>query len=299
MREHSESQFNLPTIEDVHRWGRNLERLKAEEAGMKKRHQAEEKALRTRVDKLGNLIAAATAFIEVGVEMEFEHPSIMRAKAPEVTPAASVEHAVTRHRHPSGKTWTETILKIVEKADRGMTYHELKEEISKTHLGDKLQQTEKAFYGGVWKLVNKGKIVRYRGRAFSPGAYDAFKDDVGNGLVDDIPETGPSGRRSPNEIAVERFLASRGNGATTKEIVDGLVNDPPSDLAVTKNRTTIYNLLSRYKKNNRLIKRDGRYFLPSSSNETPDSNDPGEMKMKGAVSDTKKAAGDQRMSPAV
>ena len=200
---------------------------------------------------------------------------MMRAKAPEVTPAASVAPAVKRHRHPKGKTWTATILKIVEKAERGMTYHELKEEIGKTHLGDKLRQTDKAFYSGIWKLVIKGEIVRYRGRAFSPAAYDAFKDDVANGLVDDLPETGASGRRSPNEIAIERFLASRGNGATTKEIVDGLANDPPSDLAVTKNRTTIYNLLSRYKKNNRLIERDGRYFLPSSSNETPGSNEPG------------------------
>ena len=299
MREHPKRQFNFPTIEDVHRWVRKLERLKAEDAEMKIRHQAEEKDLRTIVDKLDNLIAAAAAFIEVDVEKESEPPSMMRAKAPEVTPAASVAPAVKRHRRPKGKTWTATILKIVEKAERGMTYHELKEEIGKTHLGDKLRQTDKAFYSGIWKLVNKGKIVRYRGWAFSPAAYDAFKDDVDNGLVDDLPETGASGRQSPNEIAVERFLASRPNGATTKEIADGLVNDPPSDLEVTDNRTSIYNLLSRHKKNKRLIERDGRYFLPSSSNETPGSLEPGATNNHGGGNGTSPSSGSGGTSPSL
>ena len=279
MSAHSTSLFNYPTIEDVNRWENQLERLRDEEVEMKERHEAEEEAMRTRVERLGDLISAAAAFVEVDLERAENSAQAKHTEEARVTPPPSA--AKTRHRQPRGKTWTATILKIVEKAEHGMTYHELKGEIGKTHLSDRLRQTEKAFYSGIWKLTAKGKIIRHGDRVFLPAAYANFKTAVDSGLIDDLSDTRASGRRSPNEIAVERFLKSRPKGATTREIVDGLVNDPPPDLAVTKNRTTIYNLLSRYKKNNRLIERAGRYFLPSSSNETPGSNEPGVTNHKG------------------
>ena len=288
MSARSTSLFNYPTIEDVHRWETQLASLRAEEAEMKARHEAEEAGLRTKVDRLGNLIAAAAAFVEVGLETA---QSSTQTKRPEEAHVETMSAAKTGHRQPRGKTWTATILKVLEKAEHGMTYHELKEEIGKTHLSGRLRETEKAFYSGIWKLNARGKVIRHRGRVFLPTAYENFKTAVNIGLVDDLPETRAPGRRSPNEIAVERFLASRPNGATTREIVDGLVNDPPSDLEVTKNRTSIYNLLSRHKKNKMLIERDGRYFLPSSSNETPGSNEPGVTNNHGGGNGTSPSSG--------
>ena len=288
MSERSTSLFNFPTIEDVHRWKTQFESLRAEETEMKARHEAEEGALRTKVDRLGDLISAATAFVEVGPETA---QSSAQAKRPEEARVAITSAAKTGARQPRGKTWTATILKIVEESERGMTYHELKDEIGKTHLSNRLRETDKGFYSGIWKLSTKGAIVRYRGWVFSPTAYAKFKADVDSGFIDDLPETGASAKRSPNEIAVERFLASRPNGATTREIVDSLVSDPPSDLEVTRNRTSIYNLLSRYKKNKRLIERGGRYFLPPSSDETPGSNEPGATNNKGGGNGTSLSSG--------
>ena len=296
MIERSTSLFNFPTIEDVHRWKTQFESLRAEETEMKARHEAKEGALRTKVEKLGDLISAAAAFVEIGLERAGNPAQAKHREEARVTPPSA---AKTGHRQPRGKTWTATILKIVEESERGMTYHDLKDEIGKTHLSNRLRETEKAFYSGIWKLSTKGTIVRYRGWVFSPTAYAKFRADVDSGLIDDLPETGASARQSPNEIAVKRFLASRPNGATTREIVDGLVNDPPSDLEVTQNRTSIYNLLSRHKKNKRLIERDGRYFLPSSSNETPGSNEPGATNNHGGGNGTSPSSGSGGTSPSL
>ena len=207
MSERSTSLFNFPTIEDVRRWKTQFESLRAEETEMKARHEAtKEGALRTKVEKLGDLISAAAAFVEIGLERAGNPAQSKHPEEARVTPPSA---AKTGHRQPRGKTWTATILKIVEESERGMTYHDLKDEIGKTHLSNRLRETEKAFYSGIWKLSTKGTIVRYRGWVFSPTAYAKFKADVDSGLIDDLPETGASARQSPNEIAVKRFLASR------------------------------------------------------------------------------------------
>lgn len=80
---------------------------------------------------------------------------------------------------------------------------------------------------------------------------------------------GPSGE-SPNKVAVVRFLKTKANGATTAEIVRHILTDPPSDLAVTKNRNSIYNLLARMRKDEELVRRGDRYYLPRPKDEAPD-----------------------------
>lgn len=261
--------LNLPTLDDVRLWEERLGRLKAEEAEMKARHAAEEKALKTKRTRLERLVAAASAFVEIIDEAEPETDSEQRVVEVEATPAPGAPAARPGVRRGKAQTWTATIYKIIRKSGRGMSYSEVKDELGKTHLGDTLKRTEKAFYGGIGKLAEKKKIVKHNGRLYTRTIYRRFMEDVAAGRVAELPAPPIGGEESPNEIAVERFLSSRPDGATTVEIVDSLLINPPPDLAVTKNRNSIYNLLARHRKRGKLIRRGDRYYLPQQEGETP------------------------------
>src|SRR5690606_23434454 len=66
-------------------------------------------------------------------------------------------------------------------------------------------------------------------------------------------------------------LSERPNGAESTEIVHTLLHNPPDDIpGTTKNKNSIYNLLSRWCERGKLIKRNGRYYL---ADQQPDEND--------------------------
>jgi hypothetical protein len=259
----------------VRRWQEELDRIVAEEAAMKERHSAEERALKARRTKLDRLVAAAQAYVEFENEEDEQlAPEPMSDPIPESQETEAIQPRRVRRRRRAprggGKSWTATILRIVTSVDCGMSYPELKAEVRKTHLGSTLERTDKAFYGAIGKLDARGQAVRHNGRVFSPKAYQQFQADVAAGKIKDEPAGFVAGRESPNETAVRLFLAPRPNGATPAQIVDNLLNNPPVHLAVSKNRNSIYNLIANMRKKDKLIKRGSRYYLPRPKNEAPD-----------------------------
>lgn len=278
------SSINLPTREDVLGWKEALDRLKVEESEMKARHAAEEKAIRNHRAKLDKLVEYGMQLVDLDALPT--EPTLVPELAPDPAPNLHEEKpaptAIRMHRG-RGKTWTATIKKAVIDGDRPMTYSEVKEAIGETHLGETLRRTDKAFYGGLSKLSGKGEIIKHRGHMFSPKAYQRFMDDVNAGRIEDFPDSPfSSSGPSPNEIAVERFLARRPGGATTVEIVNDLLTNPPEDLEVTTNRTSIYNLLNRHWRSGKLIRHGDRYSLPSAKNKAPDSEEPSALESGGA-----------------
>ena len=269
MSEKEALSLNLPTPDEIRQWEEKREQLQAEEADMRARHAAEEKSLRMKITRLGKLIAAAAAFVEdeAGVKPESGQRPPPAPSEPSTRPPS------IKIRRRKGETWPATILAAIRHAGRGMTYSELKEEIAKTHLGETLSRTEKAFYGGIGKLADRRKIIKYKGRVYTPAAHRQFMADVAAGRTADIPAP-TTGGESPNEIAVKRFLSNRPDGATTPEILENLLNNPPPDLAVTKNRNSIYNLLKRERGKGKLAKRGDRYYLPPSKDKAPGSEEP-------------------------
>lgn len=252
---------NLPTAEDIRQWRKERDRLMAEARAIRQRCAALDQMI-TGGEKLLDVPGLATPSTDAEPQANLK------------TPMARRESARRYMRRGKSKTWTATIFRIVREADRGLTYNELKAEMLKTHLGDRLRETDKALYGGVGKLAERGNVIRYHGRVFSPKAYHRFKEDVAAGCIADIPAPTSRGNGSPNEIAVERLLSALPNGATTGEIIDSLLNNPPPDLAVTKNKNSIYNLLARQRDKGKLIKRGNRYYLPMSKDEAPGSTEP-------------------------
>lgn len=263
------STHNLPTIEDLCEWRKERDELVAQEKEIKRR--------RTTLDKL---IEAGSAFVKArgkGVIIQVG-PTHRKTKA---TPMVPVGTRQKSHR-PRDKTWTATILKIMTDKNQGMTYGELKEEIGKTHHGETLRRTDKAFYGGIGKLAKNNKIVKHKGRVYTPKAYQQFMGDVEAGLALDEPAPSSfAGHDSPNKVAIIDLLTARPNGLATGEIIESLLKNPTTKEAVTRNRTPVYNLLARLVKRKKLIKRNGKYYLFVSRVETPGSSEPSAPNHKG------------------
>ncbi len=291
----------LPTTEDVNRWKLELDRVVTEESDMKARHAAEEKALRDRRTRLEKLVMAGAAFVEVTLsESQKPEPAPLSVVAPSSaqTPKPKVARRRQRRKQTSrsrARTWTATILKTLKVAGRGMTYAELKSEMAKTHLGETLSRTDRALYGGVGKLANRGQLVKHNGRLFTPDAYRRFMSDVATGKAVDRPAPPTGNRGSPNKVAIFTFLASRPGGATTAEIVHALLNDPPPGLKISENPTVIYNLLSNLKKRRELMRPGDRYFLPSPDNGAPGPNGPGDPSHHDAGGGTLASSGNGRL----
>lgn len=268
---------------------------------MKARHAAEEKIARDRRSKLEKLVQYGMALVDMGALSE-PQPATEITAATVSAPAKPKTKTRKRHaRGPrrGGKTWTATIKRIVTKSGRGMTYAEVKAELKNTHLASTLIRTDKAFYTSIGKLSERGDIVKYHGRVYAPKVYQQFMKDVAAGRVIDEPATFMTGIESPNEIAIERFLKARPGGATTSEIVGSLLNDPPADLNVTKNRNSIYNLLKRQIDNGKLIRRGDRYYLPVPKAEAPGSEEPSAPDHKGDENGNPSLSGNGRLVPSL
>jgi hypothetical protein len=167
--------------------------------------------------------------------------------------------------HGDNATWTATIQEILEKAGRGLTYEELKAEVLKTHLGEKLQRTDKSFYGAIGKLADGKHLVRHKGRLFAAAAHVQFMKDVAAGKVADTPAP-LAGHKSPMTAAVKEFLKTREFGAISSEIVHELKKNPEFVPTLEKNKTHIYNILSRLISREELFKKGERYLLARNTN---------------------------------
>ncbi|MCH7805935.1 MAG: hypothetical protein IH995_02160 [Proteobacteria bacterium] len=271
------SAASLLTPAQIREWREELERVSDEESSIKEQHASEMRAIKAKRARLEKLIMAGENFLDI--ERWADHKEI-EGKETFPSPDFKERKAVQEQdkkvypRRSKSETWTNTILRIVEEAGRKMSYSEVKDEVRKTHLGDTLSRTEAAFYGALKKLEDREKLVRHRGWIFTPGIYEQFKRDVAEGKAVDVPSGTFKNQESHNWLAVERFLKNRPNGAMASEIVNHLINDPPPDLNVTKNKNSIYNLLARQRKNGHLDWRDDRYYLPRKKDEAPDSDEP-------------------------
>src|SRR5262249_39070215 len=109
------------------------------------------------------------------------------------------------------------------------------------------------------------QLVRHNGWLFTPAAHKKFMEDVAAGRAEDV-EPRTRGQHSPVGEAVKAFLQSRPNGATSAEIVQELKKNPELAGTLERNKTHIYNVLSRLVDRDCQVVKGGmkgeqRYFL--------------------------------------
>ena len=269
-------KMGLPTLGDLRRWRKERERMMAAEKDLKRRRLA-----------LDKFIEAGEAVISAHAAPEPSDSAQLHKEA-----EGPVKPATQRVRRKRGKTWTAVILKIVTASDRGITYPEMKEEVEKTHLGETLQKTDKALYGGVGRLAEKGEIIKHKGRIYSRKAYAQFQRDIAAGTaVDDWAPV--QTHDSPAKIAIFDFLRSRSRGATTAQIISALRMNPNTKEAVERNKTPVYNLLARLVRRAELIKQGKVYRVPEPKNEAPDSSESSATPHNGSGGGTSLSSGNE------
>ena len=162
---------------------------------------------------------------------------------------------------PKQGTWTGTILEILKGENRGFTHTELKTLIKETSLGDKLNKTEKSFYGAIEKLSNRALINKHNGKLYSLEAFAMFKKNVEAGIEEDVPAQGGRGKPSALGQAIKDFLEKNGGESTTKEIKESMRKDERFVQILAKHHSFLYNVVANLVKKKELIKEGKKIIL--------------------------------------
>jgi hypothetical protein len=153
----------------------------------------------------------------------------------------------------------DVVYRILSDAGRPISYEELKNEISKTALADKINDIDRPHYGAVQRLKEKGYCVTHNGRIATPENLKKFLEEVAAGRAVDIVV-----RRMRNRWAdaVVAFLDTRPEGATSREIYEHL-RAIPEFKEGTRNyhNSYVFTLLSKMHRKLKMLERDnqGRY----------------------------------------
>ena len=159
--------------------------------------------------------------------------------------------------------WTHTILKVVTEANRPITHAEVKAEVAKTDLGQRLRVSESGFYGAILKLSRKNLIKRENGYLLAPHVYERL-----NRAGPTVPPLPPVNRHSPTRDAIVEFLRANPGGGKTAEILGYVMSRPGFDTRNRYSRTVVYNLVSRLVKQGVLTKEGEIVRLPQLGNGT-------------------------------
>ena len=140
------------------------------------------------------------------------------------------------------QTWIAAVEVIVKAHPEGITYDRIKELVPDRLKNQLLQFPEaKGFYTALRKLEAQKVVFRYKGTAFTPKGYEAYRKKVAAGLISEIA----TGRRgSPIEDAVMAFLEKEGP-SKAPTIRANLITYEGFGPSVLRNSSAMYNVLKR------------------------------------------------------
>lgn len=160
---------------------------------------------------------------------------------------------------PDSGTWPGQILAIVRSAPHGVTRGEIKAELARGPLGERLRANANGFYSGLDRLEHRTLIVRYGERFFAPSALESYKDRVARGELVDLTAT--ADRRSASEKALAAVAESPGETAGTYAEALVASGQFPSVGAV-------HNVLSKLFRAEQVQRIEGKYY-PLKENDPP------------------------------
>jgi hypothetical protein len=178
---------------------------------------------------------------------------------------AAPELPLKRRKQQGSSTWTSIIHNILEEAGRGLTHPELRTELEKTVMAERLAKSDKGFYGGIAKLADQKPplLIKYKGRLFDPPVYRQFIDDVSAGKVPDLEDLPQIGNASPFRDAIMDLMKSRfaDDGVSSADLIAALKENPALAGTVQRHPTHTYNVLARLLDRGELTKWNEKYFL--------------------------------------
>ena len=139
---------------------------------------------------------------------------------------------------------------VVERADDGVTYDEIREALLQSPIGAKLRRSDKGFYHALSRAKDRGALVEHKGYVFTPENLDAFIKKVAAGIKQDKAVLSSFG--SPMMTALLDTIA-RNPGITAKEAI-GIIRggSEKHGLPPLKNEGSAYNAVKRLKERGEL-----------------------------------------------
>jgi hypothetical protein len=136
------------------------------------------------------------------------------------------------------------VLLIVERADDGVTYEDLRQALFRSPLSDRLKKSDKGFYHAIRRGKDKQAFVEHRGYLFTPSNLKAFQAKVAAGLKQD--KTRPSATGSPMTDLVLEVIAMH-PGIVAKDVVARVRQVGPERGVATGSEGSIFNGVKRLK----------------------------------------------------
>jgi len=168
-----------------------------------------------------------------------------------------------------GVTWMSEISRLLSDERDGMTYEDLRAGINLGPLAERLKQSDKGLYGGVAKLEARGELTKHNGRLFDPDHHADFLRRVAVGLVEDTPHISQQTRPSPMAEAIFSLLVVHPSGVDASEIVKNMKDHPQFSEVVSKNKTSVYNVLKRMIDRDQ-IRKEGKTYFAIRSDDPPE-----------------------------
>lgn len=179
-----------------------------------------------------------------------------------VEPALPVQVATPRQikrRRYKRATWTDVVLSIVNRAEMGLTYADVRAQAAASELGERLKESDKGYHNAIGRLAREGTIVREYGRLFTPGAHRRFMLAVDRGEASTT--VAMPFAHSPMGEAILRIVWSK-PGMIGKEIISELRKDVEFNATLTPHETGAYNIIARLVKRRQIIRRDDGGCIP-------------------------------------
>lgn len=246
----SESQSGPPvvlTLEQIELWRGDVRRFDDEIS----RLQAERDS-RLKLIEAGEVLLAALPVLSVSQS----RPSAVVQQEE----AAPPEKQVRRKRRYGWLTWHDVIVAAVARADMGLTYAELRGEVSKSELGHKLDESDKGYHNALSRAAAGGEIVKDHGRVFTPEAFKRFMEAVEAG---DASTTVPQPIiHSPMGEAILSIVAKCPGELNGKGVIRELRKDPEFNAALTPHETGAYNIIARLVRRGQIVRRDDGLLTP-------------------------------------
>ncbi|MGN6423771.1 MAG: hypothetical protein ACTHLA_10720 [Asticcacaulis sp.] len=161
-------------------------------------------------------------------------------------------------------TFASEIKKVVDPAERGVHYDDIKEAVLNGPLGDKMRANSKAFYTAIARLTHEG-YVKYKNHLFTQAHYDEFLVKVLVGDEEDLKAE--DANRKPSVVAaVLAVVNDSPKGLAPKDVIAALTEK--QELA-DSSKNNVYNALARLSERGEIARTDGLYY-PTNKNGSPE-----------------------------
>lgn len=221
---HTLSSASLVSDAQLYSW-----RQRVREIGEELKTLSAEREKLERLIAMAEQLMAEARLLEAASESSSQHPKLLNRAFDGLQASDNFPTAVTL---------------IVERAEDGITYDELREAILLSPLGARFRKSDKGFYHAIRRGKDKGALIEHRGFLFSEANLKAFHARVAAGLKQD--KIRPNSFGSPMTDLVLEIIA-KNPGVVAKDVVERLrVAGLERGIAV-KNEGSVFNGIKRLK----------------------------------------------------